>query len=96
MSITIHLPPQTEEILRRRAAATGVAPDVLAGQLLEQALNGSPVAPARRPGAALDEILAPLRREVEESGLTDEELQGFFTEVRDEVRAEKRARQGQG
>jgi hypothetical protein len=96
MSITIHLPPQTEEKLRRRAAETGVAPDVLAGQLLEQSLNGGPVAPARRPAAALDEILAPFRREVEESGLTDEELQDFFTEVRDEVRAEKRARQGQG
>jgi plasmid stability protein len=96
MSITIHLPPQTEEKLRRRAAETGVAADALAGQLLEQGLNGDPVAPARRQAAALDEIPAPFRREVEESGLTDEELKDFFTEVRDEVRAEKRARQAQG
>jgi hypothetical protein len=96
MSITIHLPPQTEEKLRRKAAETGVAPDALAGQLLEQALNGGPVAPAGRPGASLDEVLAPFRQEVEESGLTDEELQDFLTEVRDEVRAEKRARRAQG
>jgi hypothetical protein len=46
----------------------------------------------RPPGASLDEILAPFRREIEESGVTDQSLRDFFTEVRDEVRAEKRAR----
>jgi hypothetical protein len=40
----------------------------------------------------VEEILAPLRREFDESGMSEEELVGFLTEVRDEVRREKRAR----
>lgn len=91
MSITISLPPETEEKLRRRAAESGVAPDAFARQVLEQVLNGT-----RRPVQRLNEILAPFRKEVEESGLTDDELKDFFTEVRDEVRAERRARRAQG
>jgi plasmid stability protein len=89
MSITISLAPETEEKLQKRAAEMGVTPDALARQLLEQALSGA-------PGAALGEILAPFRKEVEESGLTDEQLKDFFTEVRDDMRAEKRARQARG
>ena len=94
MTITISLTPETEERLRSRAAATGLAPDALAEQLLQQALPGS-VAPSGRPATALDEILAPLRKEIQESGMTDEQLKNFFTEVRDEVRAEKRSRRTQ-
>ena len=41
----------------------------------------------------IDEILEPVRREFEESGMTEEELTGFLTQVRDEVRQEKRARE---
>jgi hypothetical protein len=97
MSITISLSPETEEKLRRRATETGLSPDALAGQLLEQALQGSePVAPAGRPGEVLDEVLAPFRKEVAESGMTEEQLRDFFTAVRDEVRAESRAGQAQG
>jgi plasmid stability protein len=90
MSITIHLPPAAEDRLRQRAAECGVAPDALARQLLEQALNGGETVPAGCPAPALEQVLAPFRKEVEESGLTDDELRQFFTEVRDEVRAEKR------
>jgi hypothetical protein len=95
MSITISLPPQTEEKLRQRAEASGVALDALACFLIEQGLNGGKASPAV-PGAALDEVLAPFRREVEESGMTDDELRDFFTEVRDEVRSEKRSGRVQG
>jgi hypothetical protein len=56
MSITIDLPPEAEEKLRRRAVDTGVAPDTLARQLLEQALNGGGQAqPGSRRSAALEE-----------------------------------------
>jgi hypothetical protein len=97
MSITITLPPKTEEALRRRAEESGLAPDALARLLIEQGLSGgNGGSPPRSPGPALDEVLAPFRREVEASGMTDDELRGFFTEVRDEVRAEKRAGRGQG
>jgi hypothetical protein len=94
MTITISLTPETEERLRSRAAATGLAPDALAEQLLQQALLGPTVA-SGGPGTALDEILAPFRKEVQESGMTDEQLKNFFTEMRDEVRAEKRSKRTQ-
>jgi hypothetical protein len=97
MSITITLPPKTEEMLRQRAQERGLAPDALARLLIEAGLNGGKeVSPPLSTGTALDEVLAPFRQEVEESGMTDDELRDFFTEVRDEVRAEKRAGRVQG
>jgi hypothetical protein len=50
---------------------------------------------AGRPATALDQVLAPFRKEVEESGMTDDQLQEFFTDVRDEVRSEKKSRRSQ-
>jgi plasmid stability protein len=64
MSITISLPPEAEERLRQRAAESGIAPAALARDLLERALNGGEVASPGRPGAALDQVLAPWRKEV--------------------------------
>jgi hypothetical protein len=43
----------------------------------------------------VDEALAPFRRQVQESGLTDEELRAFFEEVREEVWRERQAKPGQ-
>lgn len=37
----------------------------------------------------LDEILAPFRREVEDSGITDQEFDEFVEEIREEVYQEK-------
>ncbi len=48
-----------------------------------------------RPKSKWDEILVPFRRQVEESGLSDEELMAFFQEAVVEVRREKRARAGE-
>jgi hypothetical protein len=96
MTITISLPPETEEKLLKRAAESGVAADALARELLEQALNGGGHAVVSgQPGATLDKVLAPFRKEVQDSGMSDEEVKEFFTEVRDEVRSEKRARRTQ-
>ena len=40
----------------------------------------------------IDEILAPFRREVEESGITDDELDELFNEARKEVFKAKKER----
>ena len=45
-------------------------------------------------GPTLDEVLAPFRRQVEASGMTDDEFGAFFEEVREEVWQEKRAKAG--
>jgi hypothetical protein len=44
--------------------------------------NGSP---PRREDRTFDEILAPFRQSVAESGMTDEELDALFQEAREEV-----------
>jgi hypothetical protein len=43
------------------------------------------------PSTPVDEILDPVRREFDESGMSEEELAHFLTEVRDQVRRGKRA-----
>jgi hypothetical protein len=44
-----------------------------------------------RPSIPADTILGPVRREFEESGMSEEELAQLLAEVRDQVRRGKRA-----
>jgi hypothetical protein len=91
MTITLNLPPETERKLHERAAANGQTVEVFIRQVLEREFvdTSGPHAPIE-PGRprSLDEILEPVRREFEESEMTEEELVQFLTEVRDEVRKE--------
>ncbi len=95
MTLTIQLPAEVEKKLRDRAAERGLAPDDYALKLIEQALHGespsSVPADTTTESKTFDEILAPFRKEVEDSGMTDEELRDLFTETLNEVRAERRA-----
>ncbi len=80
MTINISLTPEAESKLRQRAAVLGQDLTV-ASDLLEQAIT--------RP--SLDELLAPARKQVAESGVTDRQLDGLFRDVLKEVRNEKKA-----
>ena len=85
--LQILLPPDCEEVLRERAQAIGEDVSSYAARLLEQALSTP----------SIDELLAPFRRQVEESGMTDQQLDEFGEELRREVRQEqheRRARTG--
>ena len=53
-----------------------------------------PNAPAM--GETFDQIFAPLRNEVEESGITDQELDDLLKQARDEAWGERKAKQGPG
>jgi hypothetical protein len=76
MTLTLNLPPETERKLIERATQTGQDVTLLARELIERGLNTTPT---------IDEILAPFRRQVAESGMTDEELDRLFQEEREEV-----------
>jgi hypothetical protein len=99
MSITIRLPPETEEKLRQRAAEVGQTVDGYVRQIVERDVlggngghsGGFHSLPAPLPS---DEALAPFRKEFAESGMTDDELLKFFEEVREEVYQEKQGRPG--
>ncbi len=74
MEITITVPEEVERALEQRAAASGQDVKELVEDIVkEQAL---------RP--TLDEILAPVRKEFAESGMTENELDEL-------IRAERRA-----
>jgi hypothetical protein len=95
MTITLTFPPETERGLRERAAASGQTVEGFIRDLVERevvARGGDQTAPVRRGWSAAGEMLEPVRREFEESGMSEEELTQFLTGVRDEVRREKRAR----
>jgi hypothetical protein len=74
MSLIIDLTPEEEQKLRERAADFGQEPGDYAASVLRASLEGRPT---------LSEILAPYRRQVEESGISDEELDSLFEEARE-------------
>lgn len=77
MTISIPITPQTEIKLRQRASASGQDVAAVASEILEQAVS--------RP--TVDEVLAPFRQQVADSGMSDVEVDDFF---RAELEAERR------
>jgi hypothetical protein len=82
MTITLSLGPETERQLNERAALNGQDVTAFVHRLMERELS-EPV--------TLRELLAPLRREFAESGVT-EELGALIEEAREEVRQERQKR----
>ena len=84
MTITISLPPEVEEAVKSQANKEGKPLVDYVESLVEEGSR-------RRDRIDLlaeksfDEILAPFRRNVEESGLSDEALDALFTEARKEA-----------
>lgn len=79
MTITIDLPSEVENALLEKASANGKnIQNYIEDLLRKQAL---------RP--TLDELLAPVRRDFEESGMGEEDLNDFFDDLRDKVWQEK-------
>lgn len=101
MTVTLTLPPETEDKLRARAAETGQTVEGFLRQLVEREVHGGQGRPAPEavPGQAarpFDEIFAPLRDEVERSGVSDEELDRLLGQAREEVWHERQAKRDKG
>ena len=82
MALKVPLSDDAEARLRERALAAGVDAETYAARVLERELS--------RP--TLDEVLAPLRAEVEATGMTEDELSDLLERAKHEMRAERRAR----
>lgn len=82
-TLTINLSKDVSVALENKAKLSGRDATEFVEDLVTKEVN-SP---------SLDEILAPFRREVEESGITDEELDELFLEARKEVFKAKKERQ---
>jgi hypothetical protein len=79
MTITIDLSSEVETVLQEKASADGKTIQNYIEELLKKQLL--------RP--SLDEILAPVRQDFDESGMSEEDLNGFFDDLRDKVWQEK-------
>lgn len=79
------LPADTMQALVDRARQAGTTPEEIARRLIEEGLSPKDL--------SFDEILAPFRRQVEQSGVTDDELDALFTRARKEVFRENKERE---
>ncbi len=80
MDITISLSSEEERALLERASASGDDVASYIHRLIERHVRGS---------GALSELLAPIRREFAESGMSEDELDSLVEETREEVWREK-------
>ena len=81
MTITINLPPATEQKLHAHAAATGKDVETFVREAVELKLALS--------DHSFRELLGPLHREVEESGIAEEQLAGWVDGEVAAARAER-------
>jgi hypothetical protein len=82
--MTLRLSEQARAKLAERAAARGQDPAGYASELIEQAVA--------RP--SVDEVLAPFRKQVDERGMSDAELDEFLRGELDAARRERKAERG--
>jgi hypothetical protein len=83
MTVVLELKPEIEEALQKKAKANGFEVNIYLEKLIEKDVDRA---------KTLDEVLAPFRREVEESGITDDELDALVEEAREEIYQEKLAK----
>lgn len=80
--VTLRLSERARAKLAQQAVSSGQDLSALASDLIEQAVT--------RP--TVDELLAPYRKQVAESGMSDDELDSFRRELLTKVRSEKKAK----
>ena len=76
INITITIPGELEPLILGRAKAAGKPVEEVTIALIAEGLQ------PQQPKLTFDEILAPFRQEVAESGMTDEELAALFLQAR--------------
>jgi hypothetical protein len=82
MTLSLTLPPEVEAKLLQRAAESRQSPDDYASRVLVEAV-GAPT---------VDELLAPARKQIADSGMSDAEFDHFFDDLREKVWREKGSR----
>ena len=80
MTVILELKPEIEQALQKKAKAEGFEINKYVENLVEKDVGRQ---------KTLAEILAPFRREVEESGISDDELDALVEEAREEIYREK-------
>lgn len=71
MSLNIPLSHDVERLLREQAAKRRMDPGLFAAEIVERAVTGP----------SIDEILAPFRKQVSESGSSDAQIDEFYRDL---------------
>lgn len=88
MTITIDLPTEVEEKIKVQASDDGLqVEDYLNSLIKEESERRERI--KKNSEKSFDEILAPVRKGFEESGMSEEELMEFLEDVREEIWQEK-------
>jgi hypothetical protein len=82
VSIVVDLPPDLQRRLADHTARMGVEPAKYVEVLIQRDLDSS---------SRLDQVLAPVRRQFEESGMTEDDLDELVEEAREEIWRERQA-----
>lgn len=80
--MTIDIPLEVKAALQRKAEGAGKDVRVFVQEIITKQ--------AMRP--SLDEILAPVRQEFEESGMSEDELDSFMNSVREKAYQDKQGK----
>jgi hypothetical protein len=81
-SVTLRLSERARAKLAEQAAQSGLDISAVASDLIEHAVSR----------LSVDDVLAPFRKQVAESGMSDEELDAFFRSELEAHRREKKAK----
>ena len=80
MTVVLELKPEIEEALQEKAKANGFEVNVYVEKLILKDVDRK---------KTVDEILAPVRQDFEKSGMSEEDLNEFFDDLRGKVWQEK-------
>jgi hypothetical protein len=89
-SIEVRVSKDDLQRIEERAQQAGIDPAECAGQLIRSGLDADALVAPPHAGMSFAELLAPVHREFEASGMSDEDLDEFFEAIREEVWQEKR------
>ncbi len=87
MSVVVELNPEVEDALKKKAAAQGSELDEYVAGVLKNHIDLGPT---------YEEIMSPLWKDFEESGITEKELNGLIERERQAHWAEKNKKNGNG
>ena len=82
MTVVLELKPEVEEALQKKANAKGFPLSAYVEELIRKDVDRGPT---------LDEILAPVRKQFDDSGMTEEELDDFMNEIREKAFRERQS-----
>lgn len=88
MTITVELPLEVETKIKTQASNDGLKVEDYVKTLIEEATNRRERA-EKMAENSFDEILAPIRKGFQESGMSEDEILEMFEDTREEVWQEK-------